>query len=374
IAAGIANQVDGEIPFLWMSQLLRDILQASAPERANAPIWITEVGRRIGILDDHIVTEQDAAKTLAKIYTLSLVQGIARVQWFEAQDPEGEDQGFGLLGRDGRARDTYRTLQTLTTTLGARPAYQGWLAVGRGGRGYGFVFEGATAAVLVAWMPKKQTDASLSFASDVTVIDALTGLSTTLKANQALVLTDTPVLVVGLPSALQEQARRNAGGNFPWGGDYRRSRTVSFQPGASNANNGVHLAGGEERPAVTFADGSEGLVIQGDMAHPVNFYVHPSFATVQTKNYFIRIAVRRLTAGNLGMNLRYEVADSQGRAPYANAGRWFGASADTGWQTHTWQVADASFAKMWGYDFSIRPEHSVPFVLGKVEVSTEPFE
>ena len=29
---------------------------------------------------------------------------------------------------------------------------------------------------------------------------------------------------------------------------------------------------------------------------------------------------------------------------------------------------------MWGYDFTLRPEQSVPFVIGKVEVSTEPFK
>ena len=37
-------------------------------------------------------------------------------------------------------------------------------------------------------------------------------------------------------------------------------------------------------------------------------------------------------------------------------------------------VTDACFSKMWGYDFVIRPEQSIPFVLGKVEVSTEPFK
>lgn len=73
------------------------------------------------------------------------------------------------------------------------------------------------------------------------------------------------------------------------------------------------------------------------------------------------------------MNLIYEAADSQGRTPYKNRGQWFGASKDNGWQTYTWHLTDACFAKMWGYDFSIRPEQSVPFAIGKVEVSTVPF-
>ncbi len=68
----------------------------------------------------------------------------------------------------------------------------------------------------------------------------------------------------------------------------------------------------------------------------------------------------------------YEAADSQGRTPYKNVGQWFGASAEFGWQTYTWHVTDACLSTMWGYDISLRPEQSVQFLVGKVEVSTEP--
>ena len=30
--------------------------------------------------------------------------------------------------------------------------------------------------------------------------------------------------------------------------------------------------------------------------------------------------------------------------------------------------------RSWGYDITLRPEQSIPFVIGKVEVSTEPFK
>jgi len=46
------------------------------------------------------------------------------------------------------------------------------------------------------------------------------------------------------------------------------------------------------------------------------------------------------------------------------------ADGSSGWRTYT----GACFAKMWGSDFTIRPERSIPFVLGKVEVGTEPFK
>ena len=75
------------------------------------------------------------------------------------------------------------------------------------------------------------------------------------------------------------------------------------------------------------------------------------------------------------MNFGYEVADTKGQnGPMRHSGGWFSLPADAGWQTHTWHVTDACFAKMWGYDIAFRPEKSVPFVIGKVEVSTEAFK
>jgi hypothetical protein len=373
LADGLAN-ADGEIPFLWMARLLRDALRAGAPERADAEIWITEVGRRIEKRRGRVVTEAEAAQALVKIYTLALAQGIARTQWFEARDPVGEDQGFGLLRRDGSPRASYAALKALTTLLGPTPKYLGWLALGREGRGYGFVFEGKSAPVLIAWMPTGLTDRTVSFAGDVEVTDALGTRPTTLKAAEPLELTALPVLVVGLPQGAVKRARANAGKSFPWGGHYFAAKTVSCQPGLPDGSHGIFQTDRSSTPTVKFPDGSTGILLRGDINHPVNFYVHPSFASFQTKEYHVRVTVRRVAPGNVGMNLFYEAADSQGRTPYKNVGKWFGVAQGDGWQTHTWHVTDACFAKMWGYDLSVRPEQSVPFVLGKVEVSTAPFK
>ncbi len=372
IADGL-NEVDGEIPFLWMSRMLRDMLKISAPERADAEIWITEVGHRIEKRGNHNVTEQDAAKAFAKIYTMALAQGIARTQWFEARDPIGEDQGFGLLARDGTPRASYKTLKTLTTLLGPTPTYQGWLALGKEGRGYGFVFDGKTGPVLVAWLPAKMRDKAANFPSDVTMTNSVTGTATKVTAGQSFELTDTPVLITGLDPDALKHAKANAAKNFPWGGDFSTAKTVSCNPGSPDAG-GIFPLRRDNYPTVKFADGSTGILVQGDITHPVSFYVHPSFAKLSTKEYYVRVTVRRVSAGNVGMNLLYEVADSQGRSPYANTGKWGGTTKDDGWQTISWHVTDACFAKMWGYDITLRPEQSVPFVIGKVEVSTEPFK
>jgi hypothetical protein len=369
------GEADGEIPFLWMTRLLRDMLKASAPERAGAEIWITEVARRVENRKGHVVTEQDAAKALAKIYTMAIAQGIARTQWFEAQDPVGEDQGFGLLARNGSARASYRTFETLTTHLGPAPEYLGWLALGQDGKGYGFVFQGKGAApILVAWMSAGQSDKTLTFTSEVKTIDTLSGATKAHGPGQAFTLTDTPVVVTNVPAELAKQAQTNAAKNFPWGGDYSAAKAVHCEPGITDGNQGVFQVQRAANPTIKFADGSTGILSRGDIGQAVSFYVHPSFANFQTKEYFIRVRVRRIAPGNVGMNLQYEVADSEGRTPYKNRGQWFGLTADDDWQTYTWHVTDACFSKMWGYDFSFRPEQSVPFVIGKVEVSTIPFK
>jgi hypothetical protein len=368
------NEADGEIPFLWMTRLLRDMLKASAPERAGADIWITEVGRRIDSRKGHVVTEQDAARAFVKIYTMASAQGIARTQWFEAQDPVGEEQGFGLLARNGTPRASYAALKNLTTRLGPAPRYLGWLALGRDGKGFGFVFQGKIAAVLVAWMPAGQSNNTVVFKSDALVIDAVSGGVQKPGPGRAFTLTDTPVLVTGLSREILEDAQANAGKSFPWGGDYSKAGAVSCEPGSPDGHRGVFQIARAANPTVKFADGSTGILARGDIGQAVSFHVHPSFAGFHTREYFIRVRVRRVAPGNVGMNLQYQAADSQGRTPYKNRGQWFGLSADTDWQSYTWHVTDACFSRMWGYDFSLRPELSVPFVIGKVEVSTAPFK
>jgi polysaccharide biosynthesis protein PslG len=367
IADGLAI-VDGEVPYLWMVHSLRDILKKSAPERADAEIWISEVGCRIEKKKDYEITEPDAAKALAKVYTMALAQGIARVQWFEGRDPVGEDARFGLLRRDGIPRPSYVTLQEMTRLLGPTPKYYGWLALGKDGRGYGFVFENKEGPVLIAWMPNGMTDKTTTFSNRVSIRESVDGIWQSLDTNTRLELTDTPKFIQSIPATMLKSARANASKPFPWGGDHSNAKTVSFEPGSSK---GIFQTGRTPCPTVKFPDGSSGIQVQGDINHPVSFYVHPSFASIHTREYFVRASVRRVAAGNVGTNLLYEIADSQGKSPYRNTEKWFGATADNGWQTNTWHVKDACFSKMWGNDFTLRPEQSIPFAIGKIEVSTE---
>jgi hypothetical protein len=221
-------------------------------------------------------------------------------------------------------------------------------------------------------MPSREVDQTMNFTDYVQIIDASSGSTETLNAGHPLALADQPVFIIGLPAKMLEQAKANATKTFPWGGDYSKASAVSLKPGSKEpSSKGIFAVGHNTSPDYHFADGSTGVRFEGSPY--VSYFVHPSFSDLQTHDYYVRITARRIGPGNVGMNLNYEVADSQGRSPYKNKGEWFALSADTGWQTHTWHITDACFSKMWGYDFNFHPENAAPFVIGKVEVSKAPF-
>ncbi len=206
---------------------------------------------------------------------MAIAQGVRRTQWFEARDPVGEDQGFGLLSRDGSPRASYTAFKIMTTHLGATPKYEGWLAMGSGGKGYGFVFQGGASPVLAAWMPAEGMDKTMTFKSDVKVVEALGKAGWTLKAGQPLPLTDAPVFVVGLPADLLAQAQANANKSYPWGGDYSKAESVSVELGAAEGSRGVFQIGRKSTPTCTFPDGSTGIILRGNQAQ-VSTFIPPS--------------------------------------------------------------------------------------------------
>ena len=244
--------------------------------------------------------------------------------------------------------------------------------------------------MIVPWTTPGGTS-SLGFTKDVKQINFLEEGSSILKADQRIVLTERPVAFSGVPEMFAHMNEVNAGKNFRWGGDWSAAHAVSIQfvaaklpptkndpqlrlgPPQVEPEGGLYQVHNRSNSILTYPDGSCGLHLYGDQN--AVFYCHPTFASFQTKEYYIRLTVRRVGRGNAGMNLNYEVADSQGKTAVQRiAGSGLVLSKDTGWQTHTWHVTDACFSKMWGYDFNFRPENSAPFVIGKVEVSTVPFE
>ena len=357
----LADGVGGDVPYLWMSQMLRDTLKDCAPEKIGANVWITEVGRNVAHKKDQPEAERDAAMSMVKLYVMALAQGIRVVDWFEAQDPAGEEPGFGLAKRDGSERQGFAAFRTMTSTLGSSPKYRGWVDKIEQAPVMGFLFQNGEAKVLVAW--KIAGEADRPWPAGNKAID--------IRGEKATIISDSPNFILNPSESVITQAEHSKELPFPWGGDFSKATAVNGTPGAAKPMGGVVQTGERMMPKVSYPDGSSGILLGAN--ERVQFYVHPSFASVNTTEYYVRIKVRRVVPGNVGMNLVYEVADSKGATPYRNQGTWFSMPKEDGWHPFTWHVKDACFAKMWGYDISFVPEQSQPFVLGEVEVSVDPF-
>ncbi|MBI4052940.1 MAG: hypothetical protein HY394_02790 [Candidatus Diapherotrites archaeon] len=98
---------------------LRETVEARTDKRIG--YWITEVGYqtkengRVFALD-----EESQAKMLARVMLFTLSLPIEKVFWYDSADSDskdGEDNFYGLLGRDGRPKESYRAAATIISLL-----------------------------------------------------------------------------------------------------------------------------------------------------------------------------------------------------------------------------------------------------------------
>lgn len=333
IAGGLNR---GEEPvYMSIVPTMRKMLADLDPARANAPIWLTEIGTEVG----EKITPEDQAKTLVKVYTMGIAQGVACIQWFECMD--GDSGKMGLLERNGAQRPAYTAMAQMIKQFGPRPAYTGWLLLN--GRDYAFVFQGAHGAVLVAWALPGITD-DVNFGQPVKIVDPLTGNDVE-TANCAL--TNAPVLVTNVPAAMITQAAAGKARPFPWDGDYTNAKSVSVAMGKTNIEKGLHTKSGPVVAADVDAYGGNarsGAVPGGNV-----FMVDPNFLSYSTVPIEVTAVVRRNPArDNAGFALKYESTSG-----YKSAGGWFTVPDTKDWVTKTWRIDDAQFTSKWGFNFSL---------------------
>ena len=201
----------GEADYLGMVAKLRHML-ASNNQRADLPLWITEIGVSAPLNPNPLADRQQAV-LLSKAYLLSIASGFERVFWFEARGPAYDGRSdFGLLRANMNPRPAYRALKALTGILGPEPESAGWLDFGDG---YGFMFRNGGRNVLAVWA-RPDRNFPLRFESQVLVGD-LEGVLRPLEAEQTLSVSDSPLLIADVPSSLSEQALANRDKPFPWG-------------------------------------------------------------------------------------------------------------------------------------------------------------
>ncbi len=337
----------GEVGYLSLAGNLRKMLAANK-QRADIPLWITEIGFQAPIKPD-AKGDAEQAEMLIKAYLLSIVQGFDKIFWFEARGPAyGKGTDHGIIRPDWTPRPAYVGLKTMTTLLGQEPRYLGWLELGKGG--YGFLFKGDQENVLVAWSSPSQ-QAKATFDGAVVVTD-LAGMTSRLTAGEERLLTPRPMFLTGVPTDLVKQAQDNIRKPYPWGGDYANARVVTCRLGASNTEDGLKQI--NPKTTVVVNELTESYR-RPDFANPalknegryIYFRIDPQFVPFGTTELEISIIARRLVPDKeAGMNLTYESMKG-----YTGAKSWWTIPKDDNWHEHTWKVRDANFVGQWGWNF-----------------------
>lgn len=313
--------------FMGIVPTVRKMLAELNPAKQWVPVVFTELGEPV----DGSHTPEHQAATFLKAYVLSIAQGVTRIHWFEGID--GDSGPFGLLADDGTPRPSFTAAKVLIENLGALPKYLGWVLLD--GAHYGFVFDGPSGPLLVAW-PAPGTSPTIAFGKTVDVVDPLTGSG----SSGSSVPLSAPLIVRQIPAALVNEAANDKGAPFWWGGDFSGAKEISFTP---NAEQGLHVLGAA--PTITLG---------GDLARDCgsaaahSFTLDPNFNTWDTVPLRVTAVVRRTTNGAAGFNLKYESA-----AGTKSTGSWNGVPAQDQWHTLTWDVTDARFVGKWGYHLSL---------------------
>ncbi len=330
---GIADNAGTEAVFMNIVPIVRKMLAAQNPAKADVPIIFTELGCDVKKGAD------TQAHALVKAYTMGIAQGVACIQWFEGMD--GDSGPLGLLDRKGTPRPSYTAMAQMIQHLGQRPTYLGWVLLNE--KHYGFVFDGARGKVLIAWGRKGPAD-EVRFGKSVPIVNPLTGDTTNADTHS---LTVAPVLVLGVPEALLKQARANKGLPLPWGGDFTKAKSVSITMSEQQVEKGLHTLSGEAVAQAVVAYG--GSARAGNVPGGNIFIVDPSFLSYTSTPIEITAVVRRNEANdNAGFKLVYESTSG-----FKTAGGWYTVPDNKGWHTVTWKIDDAQFVNYWGYNFSL---------------------
>jgi len=341
ILAGLRE--GGEPAFLNMTTTLRKMLEANG-QPADTPLWITEIGA-LAPVKQAGAEDQTQAVELAKAYMLSIAAGFQRVFWFEARGPSyGGGNDYGLIRADMSSRPSLDVLRVLTSRLGAAPAPAGWLDFGEGA--YGFVFDNEGRAVLGAWAGAER-QVRVVFERDVRLLSLNSGEGRTLSAGEPLMLTDTPVLIEGLPAALVEKARAQADKPYPWTARHSGGVQANAMLGERNTDNGIRQINLDT--TIADRDGRRTNFARSDKeGHYAYFQVEPQFTPFGTRALEITAVVRRVAADKVaGMSIDYESTRGYVGSDYRSI------AVGDAWQEISWTITDANFVGAWGWNFRL---------------------
>ena len=332
---GIAESAGTESIYLHIVPTVRKMLAAQNPEKAGVPILFTELG-----CDAVKKGAETQAHTLVKAYAMGIAQGVACIQWFEGID--GDSGPMGLLDRNGTPRPSYTAMSQMIRHFGQHPVSLGWVLLN--GKQPGFAFQGAQTTVLVAWTSQREAADRVSFGQAVQIVNPLTG-----ERNNAenRLLTNAPVLVLGVPEDLLKQAQANKAKPLPWGGDFANAKSVSIEMGDQQISKGLHTRSGDSVAQAVVAYG--GSARSGDVPGGNLFIVDPEFLSYTAEPIEITAVVRRNEANDkAGFKLVYESTSG-----FKTAGTWYTVPDNKRWHSVRWRIDDPQFVNYWGYNFAL---------------------
>jgi polysaccharide biosynthesis protein PslG len=348
----------GEVYFLSMAGNLRRLLE-SHQQRADIPLWITEIGWQVPIKPDE---EKDAlqAQLLVKAYVLSLAQGFDKVFWFEARGPAyGHGTDHGIIRADWTPRPAMVALKSMTSALGESPRPAGWIDFEGS---YGFLFDKGKDTVLVAWSPVGK-EQRIKFGEAPVVID-IEG-NTRALGGDVVTLSNKPVFMLDVPDEIVRRAKANNGKPFPWGGDFASVDEVRWHASNDGSVGGLESIGSAELITVV---GEASLRVKKGSS--LSFRVNPGFAPFGTTNLEIKVVARRSTDQAAGMQMVCETLKTI--HGYDRAGWWTVPEGEQ-WHEQVWKVTDANFVGTWGYNFTMA-EISGELLVKEVSVRKLPRE
>lgn len=333
---GIADNAGTEAVFLNIVPMVRRMLRAQNPERAEIPIVFSEIGCDLRRGAD------TQAHALVKAYAMGAAQGVASIQWFEGRD--GDSGPMGLLDANGQPRPAYTAMARMIKHLGQRPVFLGWLQFQD--KHPAFLFQGAETTVLVAW-GQPNTSHEVIFDREVEIVDPLTEAA--VKADRFRPA-PAPVLILGVPDRLRNLAVANRGKPYRWGGDFAKAGSVSLTMGAERVENGLHTLAGDSLAQAVVAYG--GSARAGNVPGGNLFIVDPGFLCYDPAPIEVAVTVRRNEANeNAGFKLVYESTSG-----FKTAGGWFTIPDNQQWHTQRFRIDDPQFVNYWGYNFAFESD------------------
>lgn len=336
-------EAGSDAQFMAIVPQVRAMLAANGS--AQVPIRFTELGLSGDNSADDQVAQSDA---LIKAYSMSLVQGVQQIDWFEPMD--GDNDQFGLVSSTGVLRPSYIALKALIGEVGQDPTPLGWYTNANGTTA--MIFKSGSNVVLAAWASDGANSATLNFTRNAVVTDPATGITSVANS----ITLDGRARLIRLSGNDAANWRGKASWTAQYGSAFGATTVgdaktwlskITATPGGSYQ--GLELL--TDLPTDSAAGRTAWHVAGTDQA-VVRFAVSPQLAAYTGKTVKVTAVLRGDDDANAGFNIAW---DSTNAYPSVTSRGWYHVAPGQ-WQTYTWTLDKFAPTGAYGYNLSLRSD------------------